>query len=353
MSSSGVAIAVAPPPSPLLSVNNLTDCPLCSSVVLVQQTLGLDLLCIVIPVLVGVMLFLWIIHRCSRYRLKVSLRRGLASAPGRAEVAAVAAGLRLPHPSAAVARGGSSPRHSLALPSPCVVCLRSPVLAPVELLPCGHTEFCAPCVVEMWRYGVGGTHRPLRCPLCRGVVECVVPHDVWRRQMLAECSGGRGRVMQPPSPTTRSMTATATRHAAANDEMETLGVSLDDLDDDVVLQLVYNTAFFPKGRQPWWRHAILGLRCVTHAQWLPVVVGLRIAFLHVTMIAYLLLPGDLTFTQRPDMEAHTPHNALVRAIALCLHLTLCYADDIFLLCAGVIAVGHALQRLLFSDVNPA
>lgn len=282
-------------------------------------SMALNLLRVAVPALALVMLILWmarfvVMHlEARRMRQQATHWRTL---PSYAEVQAMAAALRPTRPvssqEAAAAEAGDEMH--------CIICFSSTVDHPVELLPCGHQKFCARCLVQIWQ--CTGIYRRLRCPLCREPAELVCPVPV------------------------------------ANSKPSV---------DDLLLLQKYNGGFCGAKTVSLLDCCVLRLRVITHARLLPIVIGLRIAVLHVTMFAYMLMPTSLTeivdgAAQQPQpqqaVKPSVPSSTLAAAYASVVHVFTVvvyaaarYADDFFLVAVSIILTGHLLQSALFKDLK--
>ncbi|KPA75546.1 hypothetical protein ABB37_08435 [Leptomonas pyrrhocoris] len=206
------------------------------------DSIARDFVQVAVPTLSVVLLILWlarlVVHRRQR-RQRVRMARSWDAVPNYAAALKAADGLMLcQHPQ----RRAPSPSHAANARS-CTICFASAVEHPVALLPCGHQEFCAHCVVQLWEYT--GVYRQLKCPLCRQPVELMCPVRV------GNC--------------TPSL-------------------------DDVLLLQKYNGGFCGARKHSLLDRWVLRLRAVTNARWLPFVIGLRIAVLHATIFTYIVLP---------------------------------------------------------------
>ncbi|KAK7202076.1 Zinc finger, C3HC4 type (RING finger)/Ring finger domain containing protein [Novymonas esmeraldas] len=280
-------------------------------------SMAMDFVRVAVPALALVMLLLWM-ARAVVVRIEARRIRQQAAhwktLPSYTEVQAMAAALRPQRrtPAAAAATAGGDETH-------CTICLAAAADHPVELLPCGHQQFCAHCLVQLWEYS--GTYRRLRCPLCRQPVEMVCP-------------------------------------VLSGDATPSV--------DDVLLLRKYNGGFCGAKKLSLPDRCVLRLRAITHARLLPIVIGLRIAILHVTMFTYVLLPTSLAeafadASRQPLLrvaKAAAPSSPIVAAGARAVqgfttvvYTAAIYADDIFLVAVSIIVTGHLLQKALFKDLK--
>lgn len=286
-----------------------------------------DFVRIAVPALTTLTLLLWvtrIIVSLLEERRILSMAEKLRTLPMYTDLQAIASAMRpLPQttaarpspplpPAAAAASSGDDAGDAAA----CVVCYAPAIDHTVELLPCGHSQFCPKCLVQLWHYS--GVYRHLRCPLCRQVVELMLP----------------------------VLTESATPSA-----------------DDILLLRRYNGGLNGVRRFPWIDQWVLRLRALTDARFLPIVVGLRIAILHVTMFVYLLMPRSVVL-QSPSssplssgkealpVEAPVPiTTALLGLLSRTVHGAAWYADDAFFISISIILAGNVLQKALFRDVQ--
>lgn len=201
----------------------------------------------------------------------------------------------------------------------CAICLSLVADHSVELLPCGHKQFCARCLVQLWQFS--GMYRQLHCPLCRQAVQLMCPVHV---------AGSTPSV------------------------------------DDVLLLEKYNRGFGSTTRLPLLDWCVLRLRAMTHARLLPIVIGLRIAVLHITMFTYMLLPSSLAavvdgtaaaaetaaLTSGASASAiAAAWNGALRAFTTIVYTAAVYADDLFVVAVSIILTGHLLQSALFKDLK--
>lgn len=198
----------------------------------------------------------------------------------------------------------------------CTICISSTIEHPVALLPCGHQQYCAHCIVQLWEYT--GVYRQLKCPLCRQTVELVCPVQV---------EGSAPSI------------------------------------DDVLLLQKYNRGFCGARRHSLLDRWVLRLRAVTNARLLPFVIGLRIAVLHITIFTYIILPffasdSAEAVTARvvekmsaSDSAVVAASAAVVQVVAMVLQNAVTYADDLFVVAISVILTGSLLQSTLFTDLK--
>lgn len=198
----------------------------------------------------------------------------------------------------------------------CTICISTTIEHPVALLPCGHQQYCAHCIVQLWEYT--GVYRQLKCPLCRQPVELMCPVQV---------------------------------------EGSTPSI------DDVLLLQKYNGGFCGVRKHSLLDQWVLRLRAVTSARLLPFVIGLRIAVLHVTIFTYIILPffasdSAEAVTARVVEKMSASDSAIgavsavvVQAIATVLQYAVTYADDLFVVAISVILTGSLLQSTLFTDLK--
>lgn len=287
-------------------------------------SMALNLLRVAVPALALVMLILWmarfvVMHlEARRMRQQATHWRTL---PSYAEVQAMAAALRPTRPASSqeAAEDDTTPAAAAEAGDAmhCIICFSTVVDHPVELLPCGHQQFCARCLVQIWQ--CSGIYRRLRCPLCRQPAELVCPVIV------------------------------------ANSKPSV---------DDVLLLQNYNGGFCGTKKVSLLDCCVLRLRVITHARLLPIVIGLRIAVLHATMFAYMLMPTSLTevvdgaVQQQQAVKPNVPSSALaaayasvVRVFTVVVYTAARYADDFFLVAVSIILTGHLLQSALFKDLK--
>ncbi|CAM41543.1 hypothetical protein LBRM_04_0660 [Leishmania braziliensis MHOM/BR/75/M2904] len=291
-------------------------------------SIAMNFLCVAVPVLALVMLILWV-ARFGVMCLEAQQMRHRAThwgtLPSYAEVQAVAAALRPKRQAQSQeAAEDTTPAAATAATEAgdnmhCIICFSTVVDHLVELLPCGHQKFCAHCLVRIWQ--CSGMYRRLRCPLCRQPAELLCPVPV---------------ADSKPSV------------------------------DDVLLLRKYNGGFCGTTKLSLLDRCVLRLRVMTHARLLPIVIGLRIVVLHVTMFTYILLPASLTeatgVAQQPPQQTaqpRVPSSAFAAAYASAVHAftavvytAATYADDLFLVAVSIILTGHLLQRALFKDLKP-
>ncbi|CCW67554.1 unnamed protein product [Phytomonas sp. Hart1] len=288
----------------------------------------------------------------------------------------------------------------------CVICFAKPVNRPVELLPCGHSCFCAHCIVELWKYsrqneifgqdGSGGSifrhHTPLACPLCRQVALFVCPYSIRR----VPCRVPNSASNNGSDPTNDDWHKNIKESPQS---VEQIGKSDE---DDVLLALRYNNDFLAQHHQEyvidrvnWWEktlyYCIWWLNRIIHAKLLPLFVGLRIVLLHMTVILYFILPSDqlihitefsypgssLTSSDGNTSRLHTPNilqrnnllgvqnissnktihpqlnHKFMNILEYPLLWLIYYADDILFVCSCWISIGHISNRLLFWHTNIA
>lgn len=365
------------------------------------------------PTLLAVMLLLWIARRVDVLRKKRARRQASENLPSRADLETIAAALRKPRhttprcaspaTSTALVSSPTSPSTGvlsssmlMSPPEECVICLASEAVNAVELLPCGHSQFCAHCVVELLRSTRAGARssdlngqrndaqrrrqqRPLRCPLCRQSVEFVCPAFVVRDVALL-----RRRCTQSNADAHSSDADAATTFDKDCDATTLPSRSACTTEDDVVLLVDYNPAISPQRCQlSWTEWCILWLRAIINVQHLPSLIGFRIALLHLSVLVYLLLPASYlpetagSHTVAPSTTAtaaaaglHSAEPASngwlgvvslsaiggavlwqLRLLAIGLKLATDYVDDMFIVLTAVLLTGHLLQRALFYDVR--
>ncbi|KAG5511660.1 hypothetical protein JKF63_07257 [Porcisia hertigi] len=289
------------------------------------DSVAMDFVYVAAPALALAMLILWmtrlVVMRLEAQRM-CRYATNWGTLPHYIEVQAVAATLRpkRPAPSQEAAKG-IAPAAARAVTGArvamhCTICLTAIVDHPVELLPCGHQQFCAHCLVQMWQ--CSGMYRQMRCPLCRQPVELMCPVSV---------TGSRPSI------------------------------------DDVLLMQKYNGGFCGAKKLSLLDRCVLRLRIMTHARLLPIVIGLRIAVLHITMLTYMLWPIHLTEVADTVAQQTAKHDApssaiavacssAVQALTTVVYTPAAYADDICLAAVGVILTGHFLQSALFHDLKP-
>ncbi|KAG5507901.1 hypothetical protein JIQ42_07192 [Leishmania sp. Namibia] len=284
-------------------------------------SMAMSFLRVAVPALALMMLILWI-ARFIVMRLEARRMQHHAAhwrtLPSYAEVQAMATALRSRRqaPSQEAAEGATPAAATEARDvMHCIICF-SVADHLVELLPCGHAQFCAHCLVQIWR--CSGMYRRLRCPLCRQPAELMCPVPVPGSKPSA---------------------------------------------DDVLLLQKY-TGGLCGTKLSILDRCVLRLRVMTHARLLPIVIGLRIVVLHVTMFTYLLLPTSLTEAtdgvaqQQQAAQPGVPSSVIAAAYAGALHAftivvytAATYADDFFLVAVSIILTGHLLQSALFKDLK--
>ncbi|KAG5512205.1 hypothetical protein GH5_07689 [Leishmania sp. Ghana 2012 LV757] len=285
-------------------------------------SMAMSFLRVAVPALALMMLILWI-ARFVVMRLEARRMRHHAAhwrtLPSYAEVQAMATALRSRRqaPSQEAAEGATPAAATEARDvMHCIICF-SVADHPVELLPCGHDQFCAHCLVQIWR--CSGMYRRLRCPLCRQPAELMCPVPV---------AGSKPSV------------------------------------DDVLLLQKYNGGLCGTKKLSILDRCVLRLRVMTHARLLPIVIGLRIVVLHVTMFTYLLLPTSLTeatdgVAQQQQATQPGVHSSVIaaayagvlRVFTTVVYTAATYADDFFLVAVSIILTGHLLQSALFKDLK--
>ncbi|KAG5486595.1 hypothetical protein CUR178_07962 [Leishmania enriettii] len=285
-------------------------------------SMAMSFLRVAVPALTLMMLILWI-ARFVVMRLEARRMRHHAAhwrtLPSYAEVQAMATALRArcQARSQEAAEGATSAAATEARDVVhCIICF-SVADHLVELLPCGHEQFCAHCLVQIWR--CSGMYRRLRCPLCRQPAELMCPVPV---------AGSKPSV------------------------------------DDVLLLQKYNGGLCGTKKLSILDRCVLRLRVMTHARLLPIVIGLRIVVLHVTMFSYLLLPTSLTEAtdgvaqQQQTAQPGVPSSVIdaasagaLRAFTTVVYTAATHADDFFLVAVSIILTGHLLQSALFKDLK--
>jgi hypothetical protein len=91
-------------------------------------------------------------------------------------VAPVAVAAVAVHVAPAIIAAGAVDVAATITPQTCVICLMTPVAAYV-LVPCGHAQFCAPCLCALGLLDAAGVPRALmhkRCPSCRAPVTIAI-----------------------------------------------------------------------------------------------------------------------------------------------------------------------------------
>lgn len=268
---------------------------------------------IAVPTLSVVLLVLWLARSIAtwvRWRRFARMARSWESLPHYKEARAVADALPCHHhDDADSVEGGEAPT--------CTICFSSTVKHPMTLLPCGHHQYCAHCVVQLWGYT--GAYRQLKCPLCRQPVELMCPVRV---------EGAKPSL------------------------------------DVVLLLQQYNGGFCGARKHTVLDQWVLRLRAVTNARLLPVVIGLRIVMLHATIFTYMILPrfvpDTATATARvaEKMAASDSANgaaaacaAVLQGVMTVLYYAVTYADDLFVVAFCIILTGTLLQSTLFKDLK--
>ncbi|CCW64836.1 unnamed protein product [Phytomonas sp. EM1] len=319
---------------------------------------------------------LWFSYQLARFQARRTFRRQLRRQKllPREEFQRIAAELRQ----------GSSNGGGATTPSDeaCVICFAKPVVRPVELLPCGHSGFCAQCIVELWKYsrrnkncsqdGAGSFFRhdaPLICPLCKQVVVFVCPNWIEREPFGIE-NGAYGN-------SSNVIDDGCHKRPKESPQPGELINSLDE--DDVMLVLRYNIDFLAHrshqcvvNRVDWWEktlyRCIWWLSRIIHAKLLPFLVGLRIVLLHMTVFLCFILPSErlvhLTKFTYPSssllMSGDTsskPYSRMnfkfINLLEVPLLWLIYYADDILFVFSCWISIGHISNRLLFWHTNLA
>lgn len=272
---------------------------------------------IAVPTLSMVLLILWLARfTVSRlqWRRVAHLAQSWDTLPNYAQALEVANALRLRQHHEHT-RSTAADEHS------CTICFATDIEHPVALLPCGHQQYCARCIVQLWEHT--GVYRQLKCPLCRQPVELMCPVQV--------------------------------------------AGSTPSIDDAILLQK-YNGGFCGAKKHSLLDQWVLRLRAVTSARLLPFVIGLRIAVLHATIFTYIILPlfasdaadAATTTAASTGVTAEVATNdsvvvaacaAAVRVITAVLHYAVTYADDLFVVAISIILTGSLLQCTLFKDLK--
>ncbi|KPI83010.1 hypothetical protein ABL78_7974 [Leptomonas seymouri] len=269
---------------------------------------------VAVPTLSMVLLILWLarlVVNWLQWRQATHMAQSWDTAPNYAEALEVAHALQLSHDQ----HHRSPPPAPTAEDMNCAICFASLVEHQVALLPCGHRQFCAHCIVQLWEHA--GAYRQLKCPLCRQPVELMCPMPV-------------------------------------SDSKPSL--------DDIILLHKYNGGFCGAKKHSLLDRWVLRLRAVTNARLLPCVIGLRIAVLHATILAYIALP--IVASDPADAAARIVEKmgmsdaammpacaAAVQALATMVRYAVTYADDLFVVAIGIILTGSLLQLTLFADLK--
>ncbi|GET85671.1 hypothetical protein LtaPh_0406400 [Leishmania tarentolae] len=289
-------------------------------------SMALNFLRVAVPGLALVMLLLWmarlVVMRLEGRRMRQQATHW-GTLPSYAEVRTMAVALRPKRPASPQQAGQDTAPAGVAEAGDevhCIICFSTVVDHPVELLPCGHQRFCARCLVQIWQ--CSGVYRRLRCPLCRQPAELMCP---------------------VPVPNSKPSV------------------------DDVLLLQKYNGGFCGSKKLSLLDRCVLRLRVITHARLLPIVIGLRIAVLHVTMFVCMLMPASPTEavdgamlqqqqqqTVKPSVPTSTftaACTSVVHALTVVVYTAATYADDFFVVAVSIILTGHLLQSALFKDLK--
>jgi RING finger protein 170 len=267
---------------------------------------------VAVPSLSMVLLILWLarltVHWLQRWQV-AHLAKSWETLPYYAEALEVAEALQQSREHA------STHPHTTDAQS-CTICFSSSIEHPVALLPCGHQQYCAHCIVQLWEYS--GVYRQLKCPLCRQPVELMCPVQV--------------------------------------------AGSMPSLDDVLLLQR-YNNGFCGAKKHSLLDQWVLRLRAITSARLLPFVIGLRIVVLHATIFTYIILPAFVSDsvaamtarfveqTAASDSAAEVAVSGVVRGVAAVLQCVVTYADDLFVVAMSIILTGSLIQSTLFKDLK--
>lgn len=277
---------------------------------------------VAVPTLSVVLLVLWLARRIVNWVQRRRLARMAESwetLPNYTEARAAADALQLKHNYQQHHLSSSScsdDSSSLAAEDQiCTICFCSTIEHPITLLPCGHQQYCAHCIVQLWGYT--GAYRQLNCPLCRQPVELVCPVRV---------DGAKPSF------------------------------------DDVLLLQQYNGGFCGARKHSLLDQWVLRLRAVTNARLLPFVIGLRIVMLHATIFTYMILPKFVPDTAQAtarvtekmvesDSAVACACAAVVRGLLTVLYYAVTYADDLFVMAFSIIVTGSLIQSTLFKDLK--